>query len=79
MVARHGCCGCCVVVVCVVCCAVFSLELRYFLATLLYEPIRLWNDGLLLCSRTALSFGSSAKYESPAQSSRYDDWAGLSF
>lgn len=41
-----------------VCYANFALELRYFLATIPYEPIRLWNDGLLLCSRTAFSFGS---------------------
>ena len=46
-------CGCSCV-----CCANFALELRYFLATIPYEPIRLWNDGLLLCSRTALSFGN---------------------
>ena len=62
-----------VVVACVVCCAVFALEIRYFLANAPYEPIQLWNDGLQLQDRGGISIGSYAKYEITAYSSRYGD------
>ena len=62
-----------VVVVRAVCFVVFVLELRYFLATLSYEPIRLWNDGLQLQDRGGISIGNCAKYEITAYSHRYCD------
>ena len=46
-----------------VCCAIFALELRYFLATIPYEPIRLLNDGLQLQDRGGISIGSWANYD----------------